>query len=84
MLANLADKLISNSTVTAEDVANQVADAVAHNRFLVITHRDARIMLLLKRFLPAVVDAQARKFWAKTKLQLDRQDARQTAEETAK
>jgi NADP-dependent 3-hydroxy acid dehydrogenase YdfG len=62
-IAKLMHRLMLSSKVTAEDVAAQVFDAVAHKRFLVLTHRDGRRSALLKRF--GLTDGQVRKYWAR-------------------
>jgi hypothetical protein len=56
-------RLMLSSKVTAADVAAQVFDAVAHKRFLVLTHRDGRRSALLKRF--GLTDRQVRGYWAR-------------------
>ncbi|MFL6124080.1 SDR family oxidoreductase [Actinophytocola sp.] len=62
-IATLMHRLMVSSKVTAADVAEQVVDAVAHNRFLVLTHKDGRRSALLKRF--GLTDGQVRKYWAR-------------------
>jgi NAD(P)-dependent dehydrogenase (short-subunit alcohol dehydrogenase family) len=75
VLTDLADKLIRNGKISADGVAQQVFDAVRRNKFRVLTHPETRVVVVLKRFLPWLVDMQVRRFWAKTKVKLDRQDA---------
>lgn len=48
----LVEKLMARSGVTAEDVADQIYNAVAARRFLVLTHRDTRWQYRLKRLQP--------------------------------
>ncbi|HET7313593.1 SDR family oxidoreductase [Salinisphaera sp.] len=48
----LVEKLMARSGVTAENVAEQIFDAVAARRFLVLTHRDTRWQYRLKRLQP--------------------------------
>ncbi|MGN8199329.1 SDR family oxidoreductase [Salinisphaera sp. RV14] len=48
----LVAKLMARSGVTADDVADQIFDAVARRRFLVLTHRDTRWQYRLKRLQP--------------------------------
>jgi NADP-dependent 3-hydroxy acid dehydrogenase YdfG len=67
----LMDRLMKASTVTPEDVAAQVFDAVAHKRFLVLTHRDGRRSALVKRFLPSVVDRQVARYWNRLRSTLE-------------
>ena len=62
-IARLMHRLMVSSKVTAEDVAEQVVDAVARGRFLVLTHKDGRRSALLKRF--GLTDGQVRKYWAR-------------------
>jgi NAD(P)-dependent dehydrogenase (short-subunit alcohol dehydrogenase family) len=62
-VARLNEKLMESSTVTPEDVAEQVFDAVARKRFLVLTHREGRRSTRLKRYLPVLVDRQIRRYW---------------------
>jgi hypothetical protein len=54
---------MESSTVTPEDVADQVFDAVARKRFLVLTHKEGRRSTRLKRYLPIMVDRQVRGYW---------------------
>ncbi|HWE91207.1 MAG TPA: SDR family NAD(P)-dependent oxidoreductase [Pseudonocardiaceae bacterium] len=75
VLAEAAHKMISAGKVSAEDVAGQVFDAVRDNRFLVLTHREGRIAVAVKRFAPWLVDRQVRARWLKVKRKLDKQDA---------
>ena len=46
------ERWMATSGVSAEDVADEVADAVEHDRFLVLTHRNTRWAWRLKRWLP--------------------------------
>lgn len=48
----LVEKLMVRSGVTADDVADQIFQAVAKRRFLVLTHRDTRWQYRLKRLQP--------------------------------
>jgi NADP-dependent 3-hydroxy acid dehydrogenase YdfG len=71
-IAALMHKLMTSSTVTAEDVAEQVFDAVARQRFLVLTHKDGRRSALLKRF--GLTDGQVRKYWARLRAAVEKGD----------
>jgi len=71
----LMDKLMASSTVTPTDVADQVFDAVARKRFLVLTHRDGRQSWLLKRYLPKVVEARVAKYWRRLRSTVEREGA---------
>lgn len=48
----IVGKLMQKATVTADDVAADIQDAVQRNRFLVITHPDARQRYHVKRIAP--------------------------------
>ena len=74
-VAHLMDKLMASSTVTADDVAEQVVDAVARKRFLVLTHADGRRSARLKRYLPRVVDGQVRTYWSRLRSTVEREDS---------
>jgi NAD(P)-dependent dehydrogenase (short-subunit alcohol dehydrogenase family) len=74
-LIALLDKLMTSSPVTPADVADQVFDAVARKRFLVLTHRDGRQSWLLKRYLPKVVEARVAKYWDRLRSAVEREDA---------
>jgi len=72
-LAVLMDKLMSSSKVTAAEVADQIYEAVARKRFLVLTHPDGRRSARLKRLLPRVVDGQVRTYWSRLRSTLERE-----------
>ena len=61
----IVDRLMQKATVTADDVAADVLDAVERNRFLVITHPDAKQRYHLKRVAPEFYFRMARKATAK-------------------
>ena len=71
-IAALMHKLMTSSTVTADDVAEQVFDAVARKRFLVLTHKDGRRSALLKRF--GLTDGQVRKYWTRLRAAVEKGD----------
>jgi NADP-dependent 3-hydroxy acid dehydrogenase YdfG len=71
-IATLMRKLMASATVTAEDVAEQVFDAVARKRFLVLTHKDGRRSALLKRF--GLTDGQVRRYWARLRPAVEKGD----------
>jgi NAD(P)-dependent dehydrogenase (short-subunit alcohol dehydrogenase family) len=73
-ITKVTEKLMESSTVTAEDVADQVFDAVRHKRFLVLTHADGRRSAMLKRYLPGVVDRQVAGYWTRLRQVLERED----------
>ena len=58
-------RLMETARVTADDVAADVCDAVLRNRFLVITHPDAKQRYHLKRLAPELYFRMARKVTAK-------------------
>jgi NADP-dependent 3-hydroxy acid dehydrogenase YdfG len=70
----LTEKLMASSKVTADDVADQVLKAVAHKRFLVLTHPDGRRSARLKRYLPGLVDRQVARYWSRFRHALERED----------
>ncbi|HVT36040.1 MAG TPA: SDR family NAD(P)-dependent oxidoreductase [Nevskiaceae bacterium] len=51
-MERIVNKLMDTATVTADDVAADIHDAVLKNRFLVITHGDARARYHIKRLAP--------------------------------
>lgn len=67
-------RLLESSKVTAEEVADQVFDAVRRKRFMVQTHADGRRSALLKRYLPALVDRQVSRYWSRFRKVLERED----------
>lgn len=69
----LMDRLMKASTVTPEDVASQVFDAVERKQFLVLTHKDGRRSAFFKRYLPNVVDRQVAKYWIRLRSTLEGQ-----------
>ncbi len=69
------DKLMASSTVTADDVAEQVFDAVARTRFLVLTHKEGRRSAMLKRF--GLTDGQVRTYWARLRKAVEKADVEQ-------
>jgi NADP-dependent 3-hydroxy acid dehydrogenase YdfG len=69
-LAKMMDRLMSSSKITAEDVADQVFDAVARKKFLLLTHPDGRRSALLKRF--GRTDGQVRKYWTRLRAAVEK------------
>lgn len=51
-LDRIIERLMDKATVSADDVAADIFEAVRTRRFLVMTHADARQQLLLKRISP--------------------------------
>lgn len=51
-MARIVERLMDKATVTADDVAADVYDALLSKRFLVMTHADARRTVLIKRISP--------------------------------
>ncbi|MFG2899066.1 SDR family NAD(P)-dependent oxidoreductase [Streptomyces zaomyceticus] len=74
VLAEIADRRIQRGGRTAEQVAEQIVDAVTQGRFLVLTHSADRRALCLKRLLPRVANAQAARRWRRTARRLEAQD----------
>jgi NAD(P)-dependent dehydrogenase (short-subunit alcohol dehydrogenase family) len=64
-LTDLTKKLMESATVTPEDVARQVWEAVHVGAFMVNTHADGRRSARLKRYLPGVVDRQVGRYWSR-------------------
>lgn len=51
-LKEVAGKLVNRATATADNVASQIFNGMQKNRFMIITHADARFFYRLKRFAP--------------------------------
>jgi len=51
-MQGLVTKLIKKSGITAEQIAQIVADRVAKRKFMIVTHKDGRNAFRLKRYLP--------------------------------
>ena len=64
-MERIVNKLMDTATVTADDVAADIVDAVQNHRFLVISHADARQRYHLKRLAPELYFRIARKVTAK-------------------
>jgi short-subunit dehydrogenase len=58
-----AGKLISSATTTPEHVAQKVFQAVAKNRFLILTDREGQIVYAIKRLSPALLERIIVKRW---------------------
>jgi short-subunit dehydrogenase len=67
----MANKLINNAKVTADEVADQVFAAVKHDKFLILTHREGRILNRAKRLSPALVEWMTVRQWAKARRKFD-------------
>lgn len=63
-MMKIVGRLMDKATVTAEDVAADIVDAVAENRFMVMTHPDARSRARLKRLSPELYFRIAQKMTA--------------------
>ena len=57
----IVQRLMERATVTARQVADDIVDAVEQNRFLIITHGDARVLWRLKRLSPEIYFRRALK-----------------------
>lgn len=53
-MESIVRRLMDKASVTADDVARDIVDAVAQRRFLVISHPDARRLYHLKRLSPSL------------------------------
>ena len=51
-LASTMAELLNTSSITADDIADQIFDAVEKNRFYVLPHLQGSVAWRLKRFLP--------------------------------
>ena len=51
-MKRVTEIIMDAQPVTAEDVADDIFDAVAKRRFMVITHKDARMQWRMKRMAP--------------------------------
>jgi NAD(P)-dependent dehydrogenase (short-subunit alcohol dehydrogenase family) len=60
-MEKIVTRLMDNSRVTADDVAADIHRAVIENRFLVISHADARLRYHLKRLAPELFFRLAQK-----------------------
>lgn len=69
----LTEKLMASSKITADDVADQIFNAVRDKRFLVLTHPDGRKSARLKRYLPGLVDRQVARYWSRLRHSLEQQ-----------
>ena len=69
--AQVMARLMKTSTVTAQDVANQVYDAVDRGHFLVLTHRDGRRFHLMQRFAPKQADKLRIGFWRRLRAKIE-------------
>jgi NAD(P)-dependent dehydrogenase (short-subunit alcohol dehydrogenase family) len=70
---SITEKLMASSKITADDVADQIFDAVRDKRFLLLTHPDGRKSARLKRFLPKLVDRQIAQYWSRFRHTLEQQ-----------
>jgi NADP-dependent 3-hydroxy acid dehydrogenase YdfG len=68
----LAERMINNATVTAEQIADQVFDGVQKNRFLINTHREGKAISLIQRISPALLERLVAKRWAKVRLRMEK------------
>ncbi|PWW56223.1 SDR family oxidoreductase [Actinokineospora spheciospongiae] len=68
---NVTRKLMERATVTADDVAEQVVQGVAENRFLVLTHEDGRQSHEFKRLQPEAYEAQVVSFWDRMRSKIE-------------
>lgn len=66
-------KLMSSSTVTPEDVAEQVFNASQRGDFLVLTHKDGRRFHFLQRFAPKLADKARIDFWRRLRTKIEKE-----------
>jgi short-subunit dehydrogenase len=50
----MVDKLMAKSKITADDIAEDIYDAVIKKKFWVLPHRDGRVLWYTKRYLPSL------------------------------
>ena len=60
-VVKIIERLMDKASVTADDVAADIVDAVLKNRFMVMTHADARSHSRLKRLSPELYFRRAQK-----------------------
>lgn len=60
-MMKIVGRLMEKATVTAENVADDIVDAVSTNRFLILSHADARSRVRLKRLSPELYFRLAQK-----------------------
>jgi NAD(P)-dependent dehydrogenase (short-subunit alcohol dehydrogenase family) len=60
-MGRIVERLMDKASVSAADVAGDIFDAVQSDRFLVITHADARRQALIKRYAPQLFFSMALK-----------------------
>ena len=60
-MVTIMGRLMERATVTATDVARDLVDAVLSDRFLVMSHADARAQARLKRLSPELYFRRAQK-----------------------
>lgn len=68
-------RMMQRSEIQADDVARDILESVQHDRFMVISHKQARRGYLLKRLLPEqffkAVQRQTKHWYRKTKSETD-------------
>ncbi len=65
----MVEKMMERSSITADDVANQIFDSVSTRKFMLIAHSNARWHWRLKRFFPEYYFSRLRKFARRVGLQ---------------
>lgn len=60
-MEGIVGRLMAKASVTADDVARDIVEAVGHHTFMVISHSDARRLYHLKRLSPSLYFKMARK-----------------------
>lgn len=53
-MKKVVDKLLASSNIAAEDVANDIFNAVQNKTFYVLPHREGRTLWRIKRYLPSL------------------------------
>ncbi|MGH8516531.1 MAG: SDR family NAD(P)-dependent oxidoreductase [Panacagrimonas sp.] len=60
-MMKIVERMMDRASVTAEDVAEDIVDAIATSQFLVMPHADARALARLKRLSPELYFRKAQK-----------------------
>lgn len=71
--ARMMERLMKSSTVTPEDVAEQVFTAAQRGDFLVLTHKDGRRFHWMQRFAPRLADKARIDFWQRLRAKIEQE-----------
>jgi len=73
-VTKVMQRLMQSSTVTPQDVAEQVFAAVQRGEFMVLTHRDGRRFRLMQRFAPRQADKMRIGFWRRLRAKIEQNE----------